>query len=185
MSNSAHLNTMLDAALRFLPPYCFSTVSAVGLTSYVSSQYCAYSSKSHGYGSNKSSSPPFVQNGITISVHAYLANSMDFARELCESRSVVKKTKKNPLNFRTRNEKKKLILPPFKRSHLIIPSGHHSVRVRGRNVQTLSRSGIIKINAQSAKHRYQQSLVVFLVIRHRLAHFLRILYRVYVLYVSN
>jgi len=59
-------------------------------------------------------------------------------------------------------------------THLIIPSVHHIIRERRRQIQTLGRSGVIEIHAQTVKHRHQERLVVFRVIRHRLADFLTI-----------
>jgi len=59
-------------------------------------------------------------------------------------------------------------------TYLITPSVHHIIRERRRQIQTGCRSGVIEIHAQTVKHRHQERLVVFRVIRHRLADFLKI-----------
>jgi len=59
-------------------------------------------------------------------------------------------------------------------THLITPSVHCIVRERRRQVQTAGRSGVIEVHAQPVKNGHQERLVVFRVIRHRLADFLTI-----------
>lgn len=59
-------------------------------------------------------------------------------------------------------------------THLITPSVHHFVRISRRQIQTGGRSGVVKIDAQPAKHGHQQRRVICRVVRHRLANFLSI-----------